>query len=302
MEVFDLGKENRFNITGEFKIETFDQKQNYELIAIHPNRTIVWASQYNSVDKMTYHSSKIDLAKDVWIGYNVEIFNHTSSDSESQELKFKISYPNRQLYVDGLYTLKPESFDTNLEGKWLKTKPQEAVESGEVPEEPEVEEKTVAAKFQWLDLMPEVNGRDHQRFQLNLIHPTFDKDITLVGSFYRDGFNVTKVEIDYEYTEDEDHHAKFITEIRNMTDQVGFKNYTIFLYGSHPASDLILNLDGSVGLKPTNYKIDMMGHYKRGYLPDMELEMLSFVDTKAKEIKIYVRICFLVSLFFNKSF
>lgn len=286
--MFDLGKENRFNITGEFTIETLNDTQNYELTAIHPNRTIVWTSQFRSVDKTTYHSSKIALAKNVWLSYNVEVSNHTTStEAESQELKFKISYPDRELSADGLYLLKSDSLDTDVNGKWIKTKRTEDSGDG-VTDEPEIETKNVAAKFQWLDLESNTLGKDHQSISLSLKHPSFDKDVVLTGSYYRDGFNVTSLEVDFDYTEEEDHHAKFKSEIKNMTADVGFKNYTISLFASHPASELNLVFDGSMGLRPKNYKVEAFGSYKRGYLPEMELELVGFVDTETKEAKLYV--------------
>lgn len=287
--MFDLGKENRFNITGEFTIETQGDIQNYELTAIHPNRTIVWTSQFKSVDKTSFHNSKIELAKNVWLSYNVEVSNHTTSAAESQELKFKISYPDRELSIDGLYLLKTDSLDTDVKARWIKTKRSEESDSSEVTEEPEVEEKNVAAKLQWLDHESNTLGKDHQSVILSLKHPSFDKDVMLTGSYYRDGFNMTSLEIDFDYTEDEDHHAKFKSEIRNMTAEAGFKNYTISLFASHIASELNLAFDGSMGLQPKNYKIEAAGSYKRGYLPEMELELIGFIDTETKEAKFYVR-------------
>ena len=286
MEVFDLGKENRFNITGEFEIEMLDHKQNYELVAIPPNKTIKWTTEYSALDTITVHSSKIDLAKNVWLGYNVEILNHTNNDAESQELKMKIAYPGRELSVDGLYLLKVDSFDTDLKGKLVKRKVRDDSESEDEVEE--VEEKTVAAKLQWFDYESNTPSKDHQTMKLALKHPSFDRDVTLEGSYYRDGFNVTKLEIDYDYTEDEVHHATFRSEIKNMTDIVGYKNYTISLFALHTASELELIFDGSIGLKPKNYKVESTGSYKRGYLPLVELELISFVDTETREIKIYV--------------
>lgn len=241
------------------------------------------------MDKTTYHSSKIELAKNVWLSYNVEVSNHTASaEAESQELKFKVSYPNRELSIDGLYLLKSDSLDTDVKGKWAKTQRAEESGSSEVTEEPEIEEKNVAAKFQWFDLEPNRLGKDHQSVILSLKHPSFDKDVMLSGSYYRDGFNVTSLEIELDYTEDEDHHAKFKSEIKNMTAEVGFKNYTITLFASHPASELNLVFDGSMGFQPKNYKVEAFGSYKRGYLPEMELDLIGFVDTETKEVKFYV--------------
>lgn len=56
----------------------------------------------------------------------------------------------------------------------------------------------------------------------------------------------------------------------------------------HPTSELNFNFDGSVGMSPNNYRLEATGNYKRGYLPEMELEMFGFVDVDNKEVKFYV--------------
>lgn len=289
LEVFDLSKENRFNITGEFTVDIKDEKQNYKFVAIHPNRTIEWISEYNSVDKNTYQSSRIELAKNIWLGYNIEMLNHTQSDHESQEIKMKISYPARDISLGGLYFLKDDSFDTDLTVEWLKKELQDKDDENDEDRPEPKESKTIQGKFQWRDLEASTKTKDHQNVLLALKHPSFDKDVTLKGSYHRDEFKTAKIAIDFEYTEDEDHHAKFRSEVKNLSEEVGYKNYTISAVGSHMASDFNLIFDGSIGQRQSNYKLEATGSYKRGYLPDMELEMVVFADTDMKEIKIYVR-------------
>lgn len=287
LEIFDLSKDNRFNITGEFTVETTDELQKYTLVAIHPNRTIEWTSDYSSLDTKTYHSSRIELAKNVWVGYNIEVLNHTKGEEESQELNLKISYPARDVSIGGLYLQKDDSFDTDLTVQWLKKEMQQDDE--EENEENPSESKTIKGKFQWRDLEAKIKSKDHQSILFGLKHPSFDKDVTLQGSYYRDEVKMAKIEIDLDYTEDEEHHAKFLSEIKNLSEDVGYKNYTVSIFSSHLASELNLAFDGTVGLKPNNYKIEATGKYKRGYLPEMDLDLYGFVDIDNKEIKFYVR-------------
>lgn len=279
LEIFDLSKDNRFNITGEFTVEINDENQNYKLVAIHPNKTIVWVSDYSSLETRTYQSSKLELAPNVWLGYNVEILNHTKEEVESQEVKAKLSYPARDVSVGGLYTLKDDSFSTDLKVKWLKND----VEEGETPEE-----KVIESSLQWQDHKLSEKNEDHQSLLLGLKHPSFDKDLTINGSYYRDAMKSAKVEVDYVYTEDEDHHAKFTAEVKNWSEELGYKNYTVSAFASHPASSLNLLYDASVGLKPNYYRIEATGLYKISYLAEMELDMVSFIDVDKKEIKFYV--------------
>lgn len=60
------------------------------------------------------------------------------------------------------------------------------------------------------------------------------------------------------------------------------------LTGIHEASELNLVFDTSIGFKPNNYKMEAVGIYKRGYLPEMELELDLELDSSSKTIKLYV--------------
>jgi hypothetical protein len=180
LEIFDLSKENRFNLTGEFTIEVEDEKQHYKLVAIHPpNRTIEWTSDYISTETKTLQSSKIELAKNVWFGYKIEISNHTKIDSESQEVVLNISYPEKDISVKGLYFSDNDSFDTDLNVEWIKNQLNiDEEKSDERNQEILMEVKTVQTSFQWKELEKSKN-KDHQSIVLVLKHPSFEKDVTL---------------------------------------------------------------------------------------------------------------------------
>lgn len=295
LEIFDLSKDNRFNITGEFTVEIDDNNQKYKLVAIHPNRTIEWTSDYSSKDTKAQQSSRIELAKNIWLAYDVEIFNHTKEDAESQELKLKISYPTRDVSVGGLYHLKDDAFDTDLTVQWS-TKESETENDEDENEQATSEAKTIQGKFQWRDLEVAEKSKDHQSLMIAVKHPSFEKDVTLQGSYLRDQQNLAIIEIDFDYTDAEDHHAKFVSQIKNLSKEVGYKNYTISVSGVHAASELNLAFDASLGLKLNNYKMEATGLYKRGYLPEMGLEMIGFIDIDNKEIKFYVRAAVLMNV------
>lgn len=181
MEIFDLNKNDRFNLTGELIIEINDEKQNYKLIAIHPNRTIEWTSDYSLKETETLHNSKIELEKDVWIGYEIKISNHTNKDAESQEIFLKISYPARDVSIGGLYLSKDDSFDTNLTVGWQKNQMMEQGDDLEEDDSNVEEPKTdnLCASFRWKDLETIENRKDHQKIILALHHPSFEKDVKL---------------------------------------------------------------------------------------------------------------------------
>lgn len=198
----------------------------------------------------------------------------------------QVTYPARDVSVSGIYMLRDDSFDTELTVQWLKTEPKNDDE--DTAEGAEIMPKAIQGKFQWRDFEGLHSNKDNQSISFGLTHPSFDKDVTLYASYYRDKFKTAIIQIDYDYKEDEDHHASFKSEINNLSENVGYKNYSISIAAQHMASELNLNFDGSLGLKPNFYKIDAIGNYKRGYLPEMELELTGFIDSVSKEIKFYV--------------
>lgn len=97
-----------------------------------------------------------------------------------------------------------------------------------------------------------------------------------------------KLQLNYNYCDDPDHAAQFYSELKNWNEKSQEKNYTMKVSATHPASELILSFDGSIDLKSNLYKGDATGTYKRGYLPEMEMEFISFFDLEKEEIKIFV--------------
>lgn len=87
-EVFDLKNSNLFNITGEFHLRSTITGQDYKIVAIHPNRTVVFTSDYDFQEKTTKTTSKLQLAQDVWISYNLMVENKTHVCVEKQKQLF----------------------------------------------------------------------------------------------------------------------------------------------------------------------------------------------------------------------
>jgi hypothetical protein len=272
-ELFDLSKENRFNITGEFTVEIRDNEQKYKFKAIHPNRTILWISDYSSDEFQIYQSSKIELAEDIWLGYNFKLVNNSKDSAEGQNIKFQLAYPSKNLSVGGNYILKSDSLDTGVNVDWKRKEDEES--------------KSLEANFQWKDLT-DGSCINNQLVMLSLKHPEFRKDVTMKGVYFKDKVTLAKTIIDIDYSEDPDHHAKFISEIKNLNEELGYTKFKIMSLAEHIASELDFNLDGSIGIKPNYYNIEATGNYKRGFLPNQELELTGFIDVERKEIKLFV--------------
>lgn len=108
------------------------------------------------------------------------------------------------------------------------------------------------------------------------------------GLLYRSTLEVLKTEIEFEYSEEEDQLAKFTTVLRNLTSEVGYKNYTFQITGVHEPTEFNLLVDGSVCAKPNIYKFETKGTYKRSYLDNQEIDTFGFIDSENKKIKFFV--------------
>lgn len=290
--MFDLSKENRFNITGDFIVEIKDAEQKYKLIATHPKRTITWSSDYKSLDNQTHQSSKIELAENVWLAYDFELCNTTKDNEEGQELKFELSYPMRKIIVGGNFASKFNELDTDVTIKWNQKQHTEEDNSEKSSEEIQADEeeeefKTFSGQLKWKDLTEPSNG-NHQSVIFALKHPKFEKDVTLHGTYYKDKTILSKVGIDVDYSEDEDRHAKFGLEIKDLTEEVGYKNYSVHVSAVHVNTNLNLLYDASIGIQPSLYKTEAFATYSRSFLPDQELELIGFFNYDSREIKYYV--------------
>lgn len=105
---------------------------------------------------------------------------------------------------------------------------------------------------------------------------------------YRSTAEIFKTEIEFEYSEEEDQSAKFTTVLRNLTNEVGYKNYTFQITGVHEPTELNLLVDGSVCVKPNIYKFETKGTYKRSYLDSQDIETFGFIDSENKKVKFFV--------------
>lgn len=271
-------------------MEIEGDKQDYLLVAVHPNRTIKLTSQYDFVDDKTLQSSKIELAKNIWLSYNIEVANNTKEDIDDEDMKLKIAYPTRNIAIGGNYNSKVDSLDANLVVEWEKLEIRdESIEGEEVEdvEVPENEHKKLEGSFQWRDKEFENKLKDHQSVVIGLKHPMFDKDVKLQGSYQREFSERSKLDLDFDYSDDPDHHATFSTEIINLSKTVGYRNFTMNVTASHPISDLEANFFGTIGLKTNIYKIEANGNYKRSYMDDSLLEMYGYLNMDRREMKYY---------------
>jgi hypothetical protein len=290
-EVFELRKSAQYNITGELHIRTTDTGQEYKIIAIHPNRTVIWSSDYDYKDVTTTQRSKLELSPTVWLGYNFQLQNLTTPTNESQVFSMELTYPKRNLSTEGWYSVTEKSFDSDISFKWTHTEPKSDYDSSE---EKEPEQKVMRAAIKWTDEPSEGLHTANQKTLISLRHPSFERDITLQGNYHRNPLELFSTKILVEYAEDPMHLLTFGATLKDLSSMMGHRNYTLGFFGNHEASELELEASGSVSVKPGLYEGWSSGKYKRGYLPLQEGSVVSFLNLHDKEIFYNVSIFFLL--------
>lgn len=297
-EVFDLRNSKLFNITGELHIRATATGRDYKVVAIHPNRTVILTSNYDIQERVTQTNSRLQLAENVWIAYNVVIEDQTQSDNESQNFHFELSYPKRNLSTIGWYSVTDNSFDSDLTFKWTDnlvaneatatTTETYDYDYQTSEEEPKEKPRIMRAALRWrnepLDGIDSVN----QTVQLTLLHPTFPKDVTIKGHYFRDLIELFRAHVEVEYCEDPEHFLTMDVVAKDLTRLMGYRNYTFQIFGEHGASELDLNARGSIGARPGLYEMENEARYKRSYLPMQEGSLIGMLNLKSKEIHYWV--------------
>lgn len=78
IQIFELNNVENFNLTGELYTTTKINGQEFKIVAIHPNRTVILTTNYEEEsEKMVKHRSKLELSETAWIAYNLEMSNYT---------------------------------------------------------------------------------------------------------------------------------------------------------------------------------------------------------------------------------
>lgn len=281
-ELFELKNSKMFNITGELHVTTRPTGQDYKIVAIHPNRTVILTSNYDYENNTTQHNSMLQLAPHVWLAYDWHVKNLTRADNESQAFSFDLSYPKRSLGAAGWYSVTKNTFDSDVEIKW---------HNKDVPQDEgnEADPKILKAALQWRNNQLGAHDKDNQTTRISLGHPSFEKDMVLKGLWYRGKYDLLRVNVEADYCDDPYHLLTFDAVIKDNTRDLGYRNYTYIVKSIHEISELNLDVEGSVGLRPGLYETSSSGKYKRGYLPLQEGVLVATIDLREKELYYLVR-------------
>ena len=205
-----------------------------------------------------------------------------------------MSYPKRNLSLNGLYVVTEDSFDSDISFKWNEN-PTSSYGYGyseEVNEEDEEEKekrkRVVGAALHWRNEPLVGLDKANQSATLSIRHPSFSKDVTFKGSYYRSPIELFQTMFTIDYCDEPDHFFSLYGAVKDLTSIVGFRNYTVEILTLHAASDLNLHSNTSLGIRPRFYEILSDGGYKHGYLPLQEGSLVAYINLDKNEVNYYV--------------
>lgn len=295
-EIYTLkkGSETAWNITGELHVRTTETGQDYKIIAISPNRTVVLTSDYDYQDATVKQRSKVQLSSDVWIAYDFKLTNLTTQTNESQIVSVDLQYPKRNLSTAAWYAITDDAFDSDLTFKWTRAKAvstenneydyDQSSNEDENEDEPRSEERVVKATLTWRNepLMP--GDKNNQTVLFVIKHPSFQKDVSFNANYYRSKVDILRGKLIIDYHESPEHLLTLEGGLLDSTVMLNHRNYSINLAGTHEVSEFYLKALASVGAKPGVYQTKNYGRYKRGFLPLAEGIFDAGIDLPQSEI------------------
>lgn len=198
------------------------------------------------------------------------ISNYLQFGNESQRFDLEIFYPKRNLSTSGWYQLTDKKFNADLGLKWAGTGASD-------------ESRKIQSNFQWTSEPLQQGDRDHQKFALTISHPHLEKGIDCKAEYYRGIRDLLRTRLSIDYSKTPDHLIVVGAQLRDLYHELGHTNYTFKLYGHHPASQLDVELNGTLAARPSFYKTESTAHYQRDYL--REGKLLALLDLNKKELE-----------------
>lgn len=301
-EVFHLKNHSKFNITGEFHVRKTYTGQEFKLVAVHPSRTpVILTTLYDLQERVTRTHSKLLLADDIWLAYNVVLQNQTNDELESRSARLDLSYPKRNLSTAGWYAQTENTFDSDVTFEWTTDHKSAAANAEQntyydygapdYGDESGVDDggvKSVQAALQWRRYPSDAADVRHQTLALHIHHPSFEQNVTFTGEYQRNAVDLMDVKFRTEYCSDPEHLLEVVARVRDLSELVGYRNYTFSVQAAHKATELDLLARGSVAARPGLYETNNEATYRRSYLPVQEGFLIGKVDVLAKEVHFWV--------------
>ncbi|XP_032572582.1 uncharacterized protein LOC6611837 [Drosophila sechellia] len=273
IEVYELRNTQNFNLTGELHSRATLKAQDFKVVAIHPNRAVVLSTKYEDVSpEVVRHHTKLELSETAWIGYNLELGNFSKVGNESQSFALEIFYPKRNLSSSGQYYMTDTNFNSDLSFQWL---------GGNYDQQP----KTIHSNLQWKAEPLHRGDREHRSIALTVAHPLLEKDINCKATYYRGLRDLLRTHLTIDYSESPDQLIELGAQLTDRYSELGHTNYTFHVYGKHIASELDVQLNGTLAARNSYYKTESTAHYKRDIFPARYGKFLALLDVNKRELE-----------------
>lgn len=152
-------------------------------------------------------------------------------------------------------------------------------------------------------LQDEPLGRgDNERKSLlvTIGHPYLEKDVTLKANYYRGNIDLLRTNLVLDYSDDKSHAIVFGAVLRDLYQEYGHTKYTFQLFAHHLASELDLQVNGSLAAKSSYYKTELNANYRRSFYPEKHSKFLALLDINRKEIDYIVSIISIFTISYPK--
>lgn len=150
--------------------------------------------------------------------------------------------------------------------------------------------KVVRTAISWQDEPLGRGDKDHQSLLITVGHPYLEKDVTLKANYYRGNVDLLKTNLVIDYSDDKDHAIVMGALLTDLYQEVGHTNYTFKFFAHHLASELDVQVNGSLAAKSSYYKTESYANYKRSFYPEKHGKFLALLDLNKKEIEYIVSI------------
>lgn len=185
-------------------------------------------------------------------------------------------YPKRNLSTEGWYHVTEEKISSDVLFKWAN------VDSFKK------DLKVLRTGLIWQAEPLVDDDKEHQTVIVTVGHPDLEKDVVMKAKYYRGIFELLKIDCVIDYSDEPDHLIGVGLVLKDMHQNLGSTNYLLQLNAHHMASDLELQLNGTVIMEPSLYKTKFDANYKRSFYDDRRGQFLTSLDVDKKEIEYIV--------------
>lgn len=205
---------------------------------------------------------------------NIGLLFKFQDDNSWGQFLAKLSYPKRNLVVNGSYLTTINSFNSNVSFAWSG-----GDNSGN---------NVVHTRFMWQTELLGPDDRDNQTISFNVGHYLLETDLTIMVNFYRGIKELIKFNLLVIYSNNLEHLIEINTSLTDLNNGAELTKYVVQFIANHRASELDVKFNASTTKRPYYFKIESNSLYKRDYFPKKIGLFLVLFDLNNKEIEYVV--------------